>query len=96
MGDRPWWVELVGGLSGAVVIPPALALMFWGPFRIAGAVVGVGLAALLYPTVALAFLTAVYQAVEWLTASWTPKWAKPLGCVALVGLLALFVLFISA
>lgn len=96
MGDRPWWVELVGGLSGAVLIPLALALVFWGPFRIAGAVVGVSLAALLYPTVALAFLTAVYQAVEWLTASWTPKWAKPLGCVALVGLLALFLLFITA
>lgn len=34
MGDRPWFVEVVGGLSGAVVIPLVLAL-FWGRFRIA-------------------------------------------------------------
>ncbi|KPC64685.1 DUF1353 domain-containing protein [Streptomyces chattanoogensis] len=64
MGDRPWFVELVGGLSGAVVIPLVLALLFWGPFRIAGAVVGVSLAVLLYVTFALLALTALYQVLE--------------------------------
>jgi hypothetical protein len=67
MGDRGWFAELAGGLSGAVVIPLVLAL-FWGPFRIAGAVVGVTLAVLLHVTVALLGLTALYRALEWLTA----------------------------
>jgi hypothetical protein len=67
MGDRGWFAELVGGLSGAVVVPLALALL-WGPFRIAGAVVGVTLAVLLHVSVALLGLTAVYRLLEWLTA----------------------------
>lgn len=65
MGDRTWWVELVGGLSGAVVVPLVLALA-WGPFRVAGGVVGVSLAVLLHVTVALLALTTLYQALEWL------------------------------
>ncbi|MFG2236172.1 DUF1353 domain-containing protein [Streptomyces sp. NPDC048723] len=71
MGDRPWFYELAGGLSGAVVIPLALALL-WGPFRIAGAIVGVSIAVLLYVTVALLFITALYQGLEWVMA-WMPK-----------------------
>jgi hypothetical protein len=67
MGDRGWFTELAGGLSGAVVIPLFLSL-FWGRFRIAGAVVGVTLAVLLHVTVALLGLTAAYRALEWLTA----------------------------
>jgi hypothetical protein len=67
MGDRGWFAELAGGLAGAVVIPLVLAL-FWGRFRIAGAVVGVTLAVLLHVTVALLGLTAAYRALEWLTA----------------------------
>lgn len=67
MADRGWFTELVGGLSGAVVIPLALSLL-WGRFRIAGAVVGVTLAVLLHVTVALLALTAVYRLAEWLTA----------------------------
>lgn len=67
MGDRGWFVELVGGLSGAVVIPLVLSLM-WGPFRIAGSVVGVTLAVLLHVTVALLGLTLAYRVLEWLTA----------------------------
>lgn len=64
MGDQPWYVELVGGLSGAVVIPLALVLVFWGPFRIAGAVMAVTLAVLLPVTVALLLLTGLYQLLE--------------------------------
>jgi hypothetical protein len=67
MGDRGWFVELAGGLAGAVVIPLVLALL-WGPFRVAGAVVGVSLAVLLHVTVALVGLTAAYRGLEWLTA----------------------------
>jgi hypothetical protein len=67
MGDRSWFVELVGGLSGAVLIPLFLSLA-WGRFRIAGAVVGVTLAVLLHVSVALLALTALYRVLEWLTA----------------------------
>lgn len=67
MADRAWYVELAGGLSGAVVVPLLLSLL-WGPFRIAGAVVGVTLAVLLHVTVALVGLTLAYRALEWLTA----------------------------
>jgi Protein of unknown function (DUF1353) len=66
MGDRGWLSELAGGLSGAVVIPLFLSL-FWGRFRIAGAVVGVTLAVLLHVTLALLGLTAAYRVLEWLT-----------------------------
>lgn len=67
MGDRPWYAELAGGLAGAVVVPLLLALL-WGPFRIAGAVVGVTLAVLLHVTAALVALTALYRVLEWSTA----------------------------
>ncbi|WP_432945355.1 DUF1353 domain-containing protein [Streptomyces sp. CA-288835] len=90
MGDRPWFVELVGGLSGAVVIPLVLALVFWGRFRIAGAIVGVSLAVLLYVTVVLLALTALYQVLEWLTAK-MPKVA-----LALAGVGTSVVLLVSA
>ena len=87
MGDRGWFTELAGGLSGAVVIPLVLAL-FWGRFRIAGAVVGVSLAVLLHVTVALLGLTAVYRALEWLTAK------APTVVVALVGVVTAVALLV--
>ncbi|TRO55813.1 DUF1353 domain-containing protein [Streptomyces sp. IB201691-2A2] len=71
MGDRPWYYELVGGLSGAVVIPLVLAT-FWGRFWIAGAVVGVSMGVLLYGTVVLLFITGIFQLVEWVM-TWMPK-----------------------
>ena len=67
MGDRPWPLELVGGLAGAVVVPLLLGLT-WGRFRIAGTIVGIGLAVLLHVTVALLGLTALYRAAEWAAA----------------------------
>ncbi|MEV3993927.1 DUF1353 domain-containing protein [Streptomyces sp. NPDC049837] len=94
MGDRPWWVELVGGLSGAVVIPLLLAAL-WLRFWIAGAVVGVSVAALLYVEVALLALTAIYQGAEWATAR-KPKIMLLLVVVGAAGALALFLLFILA
>ncbi len=78
MGDRGWFLELAGGLAGAVVVPLVLSLA-WGRFRIAGAVVGVSLAVLLHVTVALLALTVLYRALEWLTAK------VPTVALALVG-----------
>jgi hypothetical protein len=78
MGDRGWYAELAGGLAGAVVVPLALSVL-WGPFRVAGAVVGVALAVLLHVTVALVGLTALYRLLEWLTAR------APTVALALVG-----------
>ena len=65
MGDRPWWVEVAGGLSGAIVLPLALSLL-WGRLRMAGAIAGVLLAVLLHVTVGLAVIGATYLALEWL------------------------------
>jgi hypothetical protein len=58
--------ELVQGLSGAIVIPLALAVT-WGRFWKAGVIVGIGLAVLLHVTIALVAITIAYQAVEWVT-----------------------------
>lgn len=63
MGDRPWWVEVAGGLAGAVVIPLALSLL-WGRLRIAGAISGVMLAVLIHVTVGLALIASTYVALE--------------------------------
>lgn len=63
MGDRPWWVELVTGAIGAVVVPLLLGLL-WGRFRAAGMIAGVALALLLHVTIAVAALTAAYLVAE--------------------------------
>lgn len=79
MGDRPWWVELAGGLSGAVVLPLALSLL-WGRLRMAGAIAGVMLAVLLHVTVGLAVIGTTYLALEHLARR------LPLAAWALAGL----------
>jgi hypothetical protein len=63
MGERPWWAEVAGGLSGAIVLPLALSLL-WGRLRMAGAIAGVMLAVLLHVTVGLAAIAATYLAIE--------------------------------
>jgi hypothetical protein len=63
MGERSWWVEVLGGLSGAIVLPLALSLL-WGRLRMAGAIAGVMLAVLLHVTVGLAVIGASYIALE--------------------------------
>ncbi|KRF36778.1 hypothetical protein ASG94_05025 [Nocardioides sp. Soil805] len=67
MGERPWWQEVLGGLSGAVVVPLVLSLL-WGRFRMAGAIAGVMLAVLLHVTVGLAAISLGYQLSERLAA----------------------------
>lgn len=61
--EATWPVELLTGAAGAVVVPLLLALL-WGRFAVAGAILGVGLAALLHVTAAVALLTLVYRALE--------------------------------
>ena len=63
MGERSWWAEVAGGLSGAIVLPLALSLL-WGRLRMAGAIAGVMLAVLLHVTVGLAVIGATYLGLE--------------------------------
>ena len=88
MGERPWWVEVAGGLSGAIVVPLALSLL-WGRLRMAGAIAGVMLAVLLHVTVGLAVIGATYMALERL-ARHSPRVAWALGAVVVVGALVVF------
>lgn len=67
MPEGPFLAELFSGLAGALVIPFVLALT-WGRFWRAGAICLVVLAVLLHVTVALAAITLVYQAAEWVAA----------------------------
>ena len=88
MGERPWWVEVVGGLAGAVVIPLALSLL-WGRLRMAGAIAGVMLAVLLHVTVGLALIGSTYLALERL-ARRSPTAARVLAGVVVVASLVTF------
>ena len=63
MGERVWWLEVLGGLVGAIVIPLALSVL-WGRFLMAGVIGCVTLAVLLHVTVALAAISLGYQALE--------------------------------
>jgi hypothetical protein len=94
MGDRPWWLELAGGLAGAVVIPLLLALT-WGRFAAAGAIGGVALAVLLHVTVVLAAITLLYQATE-LLARRTPIAVATAGAVVVVSCAVLTGLLVAS
>lgn len=94
MGDRPWWLELVGGLAGAVVIPLLLGLT-WGRFAAAGAIAGIALAVLLHVTAVLAALTLLYQVVERL-ARRTPVAVATAGGVVLLSCLVLTALLVAS
>lgn len=63
MGDRPWYLELLGGALGALVIPALLSLA-WGRLWRAGLIAGVALAFLLHVTVVLAVLTLGFSLLE--------------------------------
>ncbi len=88
MRDRPWWVELAGGLSGAIVLPLALSLL-WGRLRMAGAIAGVMLAVLLHVTLGLAVIGATYIALEHL-ARRSPQAAWCLAAVVVAAALTTF------
>ena len=80
--------ELLGGLSGAVVLPLALSVL-WGRFRMAGAIAGVMLAVLLHVTVGLAVILLGYQLAERL-AGRAPRLARALAVAVAFGALAVF------
>ncbi|SEB53412.1 Protein of unknown function [Nocardioides exalbidus] len=88
MGERPFVVELAGGLAGAIVVPLALSLL-WGRLRMAGAIAGVMLAVLLHVTVGLAVIAATYVALERL-ARRSPPAAWTLAAVVVVASLVVF------
>ena len=90
MGDRSWWVEVLGGLAGAVVLPLALSLL-WGRLRMAGAIAGVLLAVLLHVTVGLAAIGTTYLALEHL-ARRSPLLAWGLAGAVVAGSLVVFAL----
>ena len=90
MADRPFWAEVAGGFSGAVVLPLALSLL-WGRLRMAGAIAGVLLAVLLHVTVGLAAIAATYLAVERL-ARWSGAAAWALAAAVVGGSLVTFAL----
>jgi hypothetical protein len=92
MGERPWWLELLGGLAGAVVIPLLLGLL-WGRFAAAGAIAGVALAVLLHVTALLAAVTVLYQLAERL-ARRTPLAAAVAGAVVVLSCAVLTALLV--
>lgn len=94
MGERPLVAELVGGLSGAVVVPLLLGLA-WGRFAVAGCVAGIALAVLLHVTALLALITLAYLGAEWVARR------RPLAALALAGVViaahvGLVVLFVTS
>ena len=63
MGDRPWWVELIGGGAVALILPTILSLA-WGPRRTVGRIAGIALAFLLHPTLLVGMVSALYLLAE--------------------------------
>jgi Protein of unknown function (DUF1353) len=89
MADRVWWLEVIGGFVGAIVIPLALSLL-WGRFLRAGVISCVMLAVLLHVTVGLAVISLGYQALERL-ARRAPRLARALAIAVAVVSLGVFV-----
>jgi hypothetical protein len=88
MGERVWWLETLGGLAGAIVIPLALSLL-WGRFMMAGVIGCVTLAVLLHVTVGLAVIAATYVSLERL-ARWSPLLAWVLAGLVVAAALVTF------
>lgn len=93
MGERAWWVELLGGLAGAITIPALLGLT-WGRFRVAGWLAGITLALLLHITLGILGITAAYRAAEWIARVAGPPALLVLGALGVVaaGLFLLMIL----
>ncbi len=91
MGEGPFLSRLVTGAAGAIAIPLVLA-QTWGRFRVAGMILGTTLALLLHVTIAVAALTLLYRALEWLCTR-APRVALGLLTVVVVGA---FVVFVTA
>lgn len=85
-------LQLLGGLTGAVVVPLLLGLL-WGPYLRAAAIAGVALATLLHVSLAVGAVALVYQAAEWV-AMRVPTLAAAVLATALVAALVAFPLFV--
>jgi Protein of unknown function (DUF1353) len=72
MGDHSFIVELMSGAAGAIVIPAAIGLL-WGKFYRAGWIAGIGIGVLLHVTVAIAAVSALYVALEFVAARVSTK-----------------------
>lgn len=87
----PWmeqpdgWRQVLGGLSGAIVVPLLLGVL-WGPYQRVAAIAGVAVATLLHVTVAVAVVAIGYQAVEWVATRWPAATAVALVVVLAVAL----------
>jgi hypothetical protein len=92
----PWmdhpdgWRQVLGGLSGAIVVPLLLGVL-WGPYQRVAAVAGVAVATLLHVTLAVGVVAVAYQAVEWVAMRW-PGVAATATAVALAASLVGFAL----
>jgi hypothetical protein len=62
--DGTFWVEVGWGALMAVLIPVALASVFWRRYRTAGLIAGLALALLLHVSLALGLLTLLYLLLE--------------------------------
>jgi hypothetical protein len=91
MGERRWWVEILGGLTGALVIPLVLSPL-WGRFRLAGAIAGAVLAVLLHVSLALGLISLGYLLLEHLAAR-APTLARALAVTVAFAALAGFAWF---
>jgi len=72
MGEHKWYVELVFGGIGALVVPLILSMLWPIGLRKAGAITGVALAALLHVTIAVGAVTFIYQFAEYRLGVWAP------------------------
>lgn len=95
----PWmsaesiWLQLLGGLSGAVAVPLLLGLL-WGPYLRVVAIAGVVVATLLHVTLAVAAVALAYQAAERLAMK-TPVLGTVLLITGLVAALGAFPFFLA-
>ena len=91
MGNRTWYVELVTGGLGALVVPLLLSVLWPTGLRKAGAITGVALAALLHVTIAVGAVTFIYQFAEYRLGVWAPpkRWLKILLTLAGLGAVAI-------
>lgn len=91
-GDAPFLVELVGGLSGAVIVPLLLGPL-WGRFIRAGWVTGIAFAVLIHVTAAVALVSLGYQLTERLVTG-KPTLALAAGVLTLMSAVLVFGIFL--
>lgn len=64
MGNRSVAAEFALGLSGAIVVPMAIAVVLWRPIRVAGVIAGVAAAVLFHAVLLTGAVTVLYTLLE--------------------------------